>query len=83
MQPRDKIGKSSWMIQESIKDTVNTNVMMAVKAGQIKVETAQLPTLLALLNSSIEAGFGKAFNVFMREVTQVINTDQVSLKKKK
>lgn len=83
MQLQDKIGKSSWMFQESIKDSVVTNVMTAIKTGQIKVEPNQLPTILAVLNSSTEAGYHKAFTVFMRQVTQAIADEKKTLNTQK
>jgi len=81
MQPQDKIGKSSWMIQESIKDTVDQTVVAAVKGGQIKIDQTQLPVLLLVLHSAIEAGYGKAFKVFMREVADALATKEKPKKK--
>lgn len=81
MQLRDKIGKSSWLIQESIKDTVITNVTMAIKNGQIKFDMTQLQILLAVLSSSTEAGYQKAFKVFMREIDKAL-LDESAVSKK-
>ena len=68
MQPREKISKSSWMVIEGVKDSVSTNITTALRSGQIKVEAAQVPTLLALIAASIDEGYHKSHKTFMKTV---------------
>lgn len=69
MQAGDKIGKSSWILLEGIKDSVTNNIYTAVKSGQLKIEANVLPALLTILNSSMEEGYHKGFKTFMKTAT--------------
>lgn len=81
MQAGDKIGKSSWVLLEGIKDSVNNNVHTAVKSGQLKVDAKVLPLLLTLLNASMEEGYHKGYKTFMKAATVAIEQTQgVSVK---
>ncbi len=57
MQPRDKIKKSTWVLHESIKDAVATNLTNAIRTGQLKVEAASVEKLLTLINASADEGY--------------------------
>jgi hypothetical protein len=68
MQPREKINKSTWTLVEGVKDSVTTNITTAMRTGQLKIEAAQVPTLLALLAASIDEGYHKGNRTFMKTV---------------
>lgn len=72
MQPREKISKSSWTLLEGIKDSVANNITNAIRSGQLKIETKQVQTLLALLGSSADEGYHRAHKTFMKTVDGVI-----------
>lgn len=83
MQAGDKIGKSSWILLEGIKDSVTSNVYTAVKSGQLKIEANVLPTLLLILNSSMEEGYHKGFKTFMKTATHNVEAAPAKSAKKK
>ena len=72
MQPRDKINKSSWMLHESVKDAVATNVTNAIRSGQLKIEAASVEKLLAVINASADEGYHRGVRTFSNVVEGVI-----------
>ena len=50
------------------KDSVIKNVTDALRDGKIKVETQSVDHLLKLIESSLDQGYHRGFNVFDREV---------------
>lgn len=68
MQPKDKIVKAAWNHFGGTKDSVVTNISNAVRNGQIKVEADSMNYLLQLINTSIEEGYHRGYNVFEREI---------------
>jgi hypothetical protein len=73
MQPREKISKSSWTLLEGIKDSTVNNIADAVKSGQLKIESNQMTTLLALISASVDEGYHKAHRIFMKSVDVVLS----------
>jgi len=73
MQPREKISKSSWTLLEGIKDSTVNNIADAVKSGQLKIESNQMTTLLALISASVDEGYHKAHRTFMKSVDVVLS----------
>ena len=72
MNPKDKINKAAWGLLEASKDIVSANVTMAIRSGQIKVESASAQTLLALINASLEEGYHKAHKSFAKSVDSAL-----------
>lgn len=72
MQPKDKISKLAWQLFEGVKDVVQSDVTNAVRSGQLKVDMASLPTLLSLINSSIESGYHRGARTFEKSVSTVL-----------
>ena len=68
MQPRDKIGKSSWTLHESVKDTVAANLVNAIRSGQLKIEAASVEKLLAIISASADEGYHKGHRIFMKGI---------------
>lgn len=72
MQPRDKISKSSWTLHESSKDTVATNLVNAIRSGQLKIEAASVERLLAVVAASADEGYHKGHKVFLRTIDSAV-----------
>lgn len=68
MQPRDKISKSSWTLHESVKDTVATNLVNAIRSGQLKIEAASVEKLLAVVAASADEGYHRGHKIFQKGV---------------
>lgn len=73
MQPRDKISKSSWTLHESVKDTVATNLVNAIRSGQLKIEAASVEKLLAVIAASADEGYHKGHRVFLKTVDSAVS----------
>lgn len=73
MEAKDKIAKLTWQLFEGVKDVVQADLANAVRGGQIKVDPSALPTLISLVNASIEAGYHRGSRTFEKSVTAVIN----------
>lgn len=88
MLPKDKIVKASWNLLGSSKDTLLTNISNAVRNGTIKVEQDSIERLMQLINTSIDEGYHRGYNVFEREVDSSLRvhleqSQPVSVTKKK
>lgn len=68
MLPRDKISKSSWMLHESVKDTVTTNLVNAIRSGQLKIEAASVEKLLIVVAASADEGYHKGHRIFLKGI---------------
>lgn len=71
---KDKLSRAAWNLLESAKDSVTTIVAQAVQEGKLKLDPAQSTTLQNLIKSSIEAGYHRAYNSYMKEVDAAIET---------
>lgn len=74
MGPSEKIGRSVANMVEGIKDTIGAKITDAVKSGAIKVESASLPVLIALVKSTVDAGYHQGARVLERDVAAAIAT---------
>lgn len=79
--PRDQISKASWMLLESIKDSVTSNVIAATQSGQLDLKNINLERLLLIINASAEAGHQRAHKSFLQEVDRVVTTTTLTKKK--
>lgn len=79
---RDQISKASWMLVESIKDSVSSNIITASQAGQIDLKNLNLDRLLTIINASVEAGHQRATKAFLQEVDKAIASPPSPAKKK-
>jgi hypothetical protein len=76
MQPRDKISKSSWTLSQGIKDVVTINVTSAVSSGLLQIEASQIEKLLSVIASSVDEGYHRGYNTFMK-VSDVVLAEVV------
>lgn len=87
MLAKDKIVKASWNLLGSSKDSLLTNISNAVRSGAIKVEPESVERLLQLVNTSIDEGYHRGYNVYERELDSALAshasaTQPASTKKK-
>jgi uncharacterized protein YehS (DUF1456 family) len=68
MSVHDKAGKSVWNLIEGVKDVVNTNMMAAIRSGQLKIEANQVQVLLTLLAASIDEGYHRGYKTMLKSV---------------
>ena len=80
---RDQISKATWMLVESIKDSVSSNIVTASQTGQIDLKNLNLDRLLTIVNASIEAGHQRATKAFLQEVDKVVANVPLPPAKKK
>lgn len=71
--PRDQINKAAWTLFEGVKDTVETNLTLASRAGQIEIKGDALAKLLLVVKSSIEEGYHKGYRSFTRISEEALN----------
>ena len=73
----EKISRASHMILESIKETLVDNVMRMTQSGNVKlVDQESLHALLAIIGSSVDAGYHKSHRTFMRMVDDALNAKE-------
>lgn len=82
MENNDKILKSSWNYVEGIKDVVQNNLMSAISDSKLKIESTVLPSLISLINYSIDEGYHKGQNVFLKELNFIFDNGDHSPKMK-
>lgn len=68
MAPKDKISRLSWQLFESVKDSVQNDLVNAIRAGQLKIDQAVTAQLIAVVNSSIEAAYMRGSKNFDKSV---------------
>ena len=73
MQPKDKINKSSWTLHQSVKDAIATNVVTAIHGGQLKIESASVEKLLAVIAASADEGYDRGARTFSKVVEIALN----------
>lgn len=73
MNTKDKLQKCSWVLLESVKDALASNVVLAINNNLLKVDNSEMTNLLTLLNSSVEEGFFRAQNSYNKSVDDIFN----------
>lgn len=69
MKPKDKISKAVYsVVVNSIKDSVRDMVHAAHRKGSVKIDENQLPTLLSLINQSIDSGYHRSSTVLSKDI---------------
>ena len=72
MNKADKILRDTRIILDSIRDTLEVNLVMAKQDSQLTIDDASLQRVLLLANATIEEGFQKSFNAYKRSVEEVL-----------
>jgi hypothetical protein len=83
MGPSEKIGRSVLSMVETIKDSASTKIVEAVSSGKITVDPKSMPALLALVSSTIDAGYQQAARVIDRDVSAALAEAAHAFAKKK
>jgi hypothetical protein len=80
MRKQEKILRVMLTSMDSVKDTVETNVVGAVRAKQLTVAEQSLPGLLLLVKKSIDDGFQKSYATLTKQITAILDEEQVAEK---
>lgn len=75
MMYTEKIARLSWAFVDSIKDTVNKNLLTAINDRLINIDPAVASALVALITASIEEGYHKCFKNVMKSVVNVVDEE--------
>lgn len=75
MQPKERISKASWLLVESTKDALKTNLHKAALSKQLKVEAKDLPFLLSIVEMSVDEGFHRGHKTFLRTVEKALDDE--------
>jgi hypothetical protein len=78
MEREDKILKSFFNYVEGIKDVVNKNLVSSVHEKFVSIDPSSLPTLMNLINSSVDEAFHKGQASFLREMTDLLLVENKS-----
>jgi hypothetical protein len=78
------IDKIAWEMLDFAKETTKKNFVAAVNNGQLKLDPATLPTILSLIDSSINEGYNKNYKNFSNRIQNLKDLNAgSSLKKRK
>lgn len=69
----EAISRQAWLMTEFSKTSTMQNITIAVAKGELKIDRAQLPHLLNIVQNSIEQGFVTSIQEFNRQVSVVAN----------
>lgn len=72
MLPRDKVSKAAWGLTISSSDATDSMLVQATRDGKLKLDREQLQVLRDLIKESIQIGYNRSYNVFMKEVDLAI-----------
>ncbi len=73
MLPQDKIGKTSWTLHESVKDSISKTLVDAIRSSQLKIEAASVERLLAVIDAAADAGYHQGYKNFMKVVKSAVS----------
>ena len=74
MNITDKINKAAWNLVESIRDTTTRSVVTLVTSKQIEIKPEDMQKLIAVISTTIEAGYQNGTRVFERTVNELLKT---------
>jgi hypothetical protein len=80
MLNKNKVSKLTWDFFEMTKEITKKNLVTAVNTKQIDVSESLLPTILSLIDASVDEGFNKGHNNFLNSVSNMVE-DQSKKKK--
>jgi len=72
MNKTDKILRDSRIMLDSIKDTLEVNLVMAKQDAKLTLDDPTLQRIVLLANASIEEGFQKSFNAYKRTIEEAL-----------
>jgi hypothetical protein len=83
MSIKEKAGKLSWELLGFAKEKTKTNIISAVTSGKVKVDSEVLPTLLTLIDASMDEGYNKGYKNFMTNLLKEDNESATNVSKKR
>jgi hypothetical protein len=73
MNKVDKLCRDSKIIVDSVKDTLDSNILAAYQDKSLGLSESQLQNILALVAASVSEGFSRSVPTFARKVTDTLN----------
>lgn len=73
MKNLESIEKSSWLLHQSVKDSLVKNVVASVKGKKINIDENTLEKLLSLLDASADEGYHRGHKLFINTVKSTFN----------
>ena len=70
--PNNNIDKIAWELMDFAKETTKKNLISAINNGQLKLDPELLPTIITLIDSSMNEGFNKGHKNFMNKVSTAV-----------
>lgn len=64
----DKVTQSTRILLDSIKDTIEKNVMEAAKSGIVEITSEHMRRLMLLVSTSVEDGYQKSLPTFQTKI---------------
>jgi hypothetical protein len=83
VQPYDRIARASRVLVDFMKLAVAARIYCAVDDGTLDISNEVLLRLMLVIGPSVEEGYHKAYDAFMREVEEVTSVVDVPLKMQK
>ncbi len=73
MDAKDKFSRLAWTLVESTKDVISTNVVNAMRSGQLKLDAKQLEHLLLIISASVDEGCHRGIPTFQRSTDAIVS----------
>ena len=75
MNKVDKLCRDSKIVVDSVKDTLDANLLTAYQDKTLSVSQADLEKILALVSVSVSEGFTRAIASYGRKVQETLTAD--------
>jgi len=82
MLDKNKASKLTWDLFEVAKETLKKNLVLATNNGLLKLDESLLPEVFSLIDASINEGFNKGHNNFIKSLTTLVEKEESQEKKK-
>jgi hypothetical protein len=82
MLNKNKASKLTWDLFEVAKETVKKNFVSATNNGLLKLDQNTLPEIFSLLDASLNEGFNKGHNNFIKSLSNLAEKEETQEKKK-
>lgn len=64
----DKISKAVFDLVSVVKDTTITNILKAVKMGELKIDSKQLELLFSIISVSVNDSYQNSITTFIKTI---------------
>lgn len=82
MLNKTKASKLTRDLVEVTKETVKKNILSATNSGLLKLDQQLLPEVFSLIDASVDEGFNRGHNSFIKNLSNLVEKEEVQEKKK-